>query len=67
MSEYDFTSINNLLRTLVDDQTVPGCALSIRYKGTEVYNKAFGMSEIRPVPRKATVDTIWDLASITKV
>lgn len=67
MSEYEFNSIDNLLCTLVDDQTVPGCALSIRYKGTEVYNKAYGMSEIRPVPRQATVDTIWDLASITKV
>ena len=36
-------------------------------RGTEIYNKAYGLAEIRPNLRQATVNTIWDLASITKV
>ncbi len=59
--------IDELLTQLVDTDTVPGCALSIRFQGEEIYNKAFGLAEIRPSIRQATTNTVWDLASITKV
>ena len=67
MSQYNWNTVEDLLTQLVDDTTVPGCCLSVRLKGNEIYNKAFGLAEIRPNPRQATVETIWDLASITKV
>ncbi len=67
MTTYDWTEIDTLLKELVASKTVPGCALSVRLKRQEVYNNAFGLAEIRPHKRPATIDTIWDLASITKV
>ena len=67
MTSIDWLPIDDLLQGLVQDNTVPGCSLSIRLKGQEIYNKAYGAAEIRPIPRPATVDTVWDLASITKV
>ena len=67
MSEYKWDTVEELLERLVDDTTVPGCCLSVRLKGEEIFNKAFGLAELRPNPRQATVETIWDLASITKV
>ncbi len=67
MQPNDWTEIDALLTKLVDEDTVPGCALSIRFQGTEIYNTAYGLAEIRPTVRQATTTTVWDLASITKV
>jgi serine-type D-Ala-D-Ala carboxypeptidase len=67
MSTYNWKQIDILLEQLIDDDVVPGCALSIRLHDIEIYNKAYGLSEIRPNIRQATTETIWDLASITKV
>ena len=67
MSPYEWNTVDYLLKQLIDDEIVPGCCLSIRFKGREIYNKAYGLAEIRPTLRQATTNTIWDLASITKV
>ena len=67
MSDFKWKTVDNLLKQLVDESIVPGCCLSVRLKGTEIYNKAYGLAEIRPNLRQANVNTIWDLASITKV
>ncbi len=60
-------AISDLLESLVNDQTVPGCAISIRHSGSEILCEAYGQSEVRPNPRLTTTNTIWDLASLTKV
>jgi serine-type D-Ala-D-Ala carboxypeptidase len=62
-----WTKVNQLLHDAVSEGIFPGCALSIRHNSKEIHNVAFGNSEQRPSPRKATVDTVWDVASITKV
>lgn len=67
MNEINWNAVNELLSDLTVSDVVPGCALSVRFKGIEVYNQAYGTAEIRPNKRMATTDTIWDLASITKV
>ena len=64
---FNFAPVQSLLEELIHSKTVPGCALSIRKNGAEIFKFGLGMAELTPSPRTATSDTIWDLASLTKV
>ena len=39
----------------------------IWHKGETVYRKAFGRRAVQPQPELMTADTVFDLASLTKV
>lgn len=45
---------------------VPGAVVLIGHDGKVVYRKAFGERSLRP-PQRMTTDTVFDLASLTKV
>ena len=66
MSDFDWQTVDTLVKRLVDESIVSGCCLSVRFKGTEIFSQAYGFAEIRPNQRQATVNTVWDLASLTK-
>jgi len=44
-----------------------GCALCVNTKQGQTLNVAIGKAEIRPNRREANLNTVWDLASLTKV
>jgi uncharacterized protein YbbC (DUF1343 family)/CubicO group peptidase (beta-lactamase class C family) len=46
---------------------VPGAVLLVGHDGQVVYRKAFGSKSIEPRREPMTVDTIFDIASLTKV
>ena len=46
---------------------LPGAVVLISHRGETVYHKAFGHRALRPTKELMTVDTIFDLASLTKV
>ena len=46
---------------------IPGAVILVARHGRIGYLKAFGERSVRPVPETMTVDTIFDLASLTKV
>jgi CubicO group peptidase (beta-lactamase class C family) len=62
-----WTELHKLLQGAVDDEVIPGCAVSVWTSEERVHRAAFGMAEIRPSSRPAEIDTPWDLASLTKV
>ena len=62
-----WSKIEQCLQEAVEQEIFPGCALSIRYRGEEVFLGGFGLAEIYPNLREADTQTIWDLASLTKV
>lgn len=45
---------------------MPGAVVLIQYKGTPIYFKAFGERQVEPVREPMTLDTVFDLASLTK-
>jgi len=53
-------------RAIVDGQ-IPGAVVLIGHNGQVVYRKAFGRRALEPRREPMTVDTIFDLASLTKV
>jgi len=46
---------------------IPGAVVLVGHDGRIAYRRAFGQREIAPVRRPMTADTIFDLASLTKV
>ena len=59
--------LDEVLQKAVADGDIPGgVALVARY-GKTVYRKAFGLRVAPPHAEKMTVDTIFDVASLTKV
>lgn len=46
---------------------VTGAVIVAGYKDRIVYRKAFGHKTLKPKPKKMTVDTMFDVASMTKV
>jgi CubicO group peptidase (beta-lactamase class C family) len=45
---------------------VPGVVLLVNHRGRTVYRKAFGRRAVEPEPQPMTLDTVFDLASLTK-
>lgn len=62
-----FEAVDGLLERAVADGVIPGVSVCIRKDDTNLHVRSFGLAEIRPDKRVASNDTVWDLASLTKV
>jgi beta-glucosidase-like glycosyl hydrolase/CubicO group peptidase (beta-lactamase class C family) len=58
--------IDELATAAVNDHVFPGCEVLVSRKGKIVYDKQFGALNYR-TPERVTPETIYDLASLTKV
>lgn len=67
MSAERLNQIDGLVEKAIADKKMPGAVVLIGHKGKIVYRKAFGNRALVPNVEKMTVDTIFDLASLTKV
>ena len=61
-----FGSVDQIMREAVARGTIPGGVVLVGHDGQVVYRKAFGMRSLEPVREAMTVDTIFDIASMTK-
>lgn len=60
-------AIDQVIDDAVAQGKLPGAVLIIGHDGKIVYQKAYGRRAIVPAPEAMTADTIFDLASLTKV
>ena len=58
--------LDGAIQKSIDNKEVPGVVVLVAHKGKVVYKKAFGNRMVTPRVEKMTVDTIFDLASVTK-
>jgi uncharacterized protein YbbC (DUF1343 family)/CubicO group peptidase (beta-lactamase class C family) len=63
----NFSAADTLVQEQVNDQAITGAVLLVGHNGRIVHQKAFGLRATTPRPEPMTVDTIFDLASLTKV
>jgi len=66
-SAHDFDAIDALMQAAVAKGSMPGGVVIIGHNGVVVYRKAFGLRSLEPTREAMTTDTIFDLASLTKV
>ena len=60
-------NVDAVIQQAIRDGNIPGAVLVVGHDGKVVYRKAYGERELEPRRRLMTVDTIFDLASLTKV
>lgn len=58
--------IDTIVEQAIRDGHMPGCVVAIGRYGKLAWLKAYGDRQIEPVREPMTVDTIFDLASLTK-
>ncbi|HKD10287.1 MAG TPA: exo-beta-N-acetylmuramidase NamZ domain-containing protein [Bryobacteraceae bacterium] len=59
--------LDRTIEQAIKEDKIPGAVLLIGHNGNVVYRKAYGRRALVPSPEPMTVDTIFDLASLTKV
>jgi uncharacterized protein YbbC (DUF1343 family)/CubicO group peptidase (beta-lactamase class C family) len=59
--------LDSLVRDAIRDNQIPGAVLLVWHNGQTIYRKAFGNRTLEPRREGMTVDTIFDIASLTKV
>ncbi|MGI8789098.1 MAG: exo-beta-N-acetylmuramidase NamZ domain-containing protein [Pyrinomonadaceae bacterium] len=67
MSAEKLNQIDALVEKDIADKKLPGAVVLVGHKGRIVFRKAYGNRSLVPNVEKMTVDTIFDLASLTKV
>lgn len=65
-SDPDFRAVDAVLEEAVATKHPPGAVVIVGHGGEVVYRKAFGFRALEPRPERMTLDTVFDLASLTK-
>jgi len=61
-----FKTVDAIIDKAVAEGNIPGAVLLIGHNGKVVHRKAFGSRSLEPVRESMTLDTVFDLASLTK-
>jgi len=65
--EWQLAAIDGIVEEAIHSGKTPGAVVLIGHRGQIVYHRAFGHRALGPKKRPMTVDTIFDLSSLTKV
>ncbi|HEV2697825.1 MAG TPA: exo-beta-N-acetylmuramidase NamZ domain-containing protein [Terriglobales bacterium] len=60
-------SLDSVIEASIQNHEIPGAVLLVGHSGRVIYRKAFGQRSLEPTRSAMTVDTIFDIASLTKV
>ncbi len=61
------SGIDGVVDQEIRDRHIPGAVILVGHNGKLVYRKAFGHRAFEPRPEPMLVDTVFDIASLTKV
>jgi CubicO group peptidase (beta-lactamase class C family) len=64
---YDFSAADAAIEKAIADDEIPGAVLLVGYRGNVIYRRAYGSRAVLPEREPMTVNTIFDVASLTKV
>src|SRR3974390_768405 len=59
--------VDSVISQAIADGNIPGAVLVVGHNGAVVYRKAYGSRALDPRREPITLDTVYDLASLTKV
>ena len=63
----DFSAIDRIIDGAIAAKKFPGAVVIIGHDGGVVFHKAYGNRSLMPQPEPMTEDTVFDVASLTKV
>jgi len=59
--------VDSIVKNAIANGHAPGAVVLIGHQGKVIYRKAFGNRSLEPTVEPMTVDTVFDMASLTKV
>ncbi|HWW16564.1 MAG TPA: exo-beta-N-acetylmuramidase NamZ domain-containing protein [Candidatus Dormibacteraeota bacterium] len=62
-----FPAVDAVIQNAISDGSIPGAVLIVGHDGAVIYRKAYGERALEPRREAMTLDTVFDLASLTKV
>src|ERR1700743_675185 len=62
-----FSQIDRIIEDGIAEKKFPGAVVIIGHHGRVVFHKAYGNRSLIPQPEAMTEDTVFDVASLTKV
>ena len=62
-----FKPLDVVIQDAIEQKQCPGAVVVVGHHGKVVYRKAYGMRSLEPRREAMTLDTIFDIASLTKV
>jgi uncharacterized protein YbbC (DUF1343 family)/CubicO group peptidase (beta-lactamase class C family) len=65
-TENRFKDVDAIVDKAVAEGNIPGAVLLVGHNGKVVHRRAFGERSLEPLREPMTVDTVFDLASLTK-
>ncbi len=63
----DFKPIDRIIAQAIDQKKFPGAVVVVGHRGRIVFHKAYGNRSLIPQPEAMSENTIFDVASLTKV
>lgn len=66
MSAEKLAEIDALVEKGLADKKMPGCVVVVGRKAGVVWRKSYGLRQVAPSEEAMTVDTVFDIASLTK-
>ena len=60
-------AVDSVIEQAIADGNIPGAVLVVGHDGAVIYRKAYGNRALEPKREPMTLDTVFDLASLTKV
>jgi uncharacterized protein YbbC (DUF1343 family)/CubicO group peptidase (beta-lactamase class C family) len=60
-------AVDSIIQQAIENKSIPGAVLLIGHDGKVIYRKAYGERSLEPQRAPMTIDTVFDLASLTKV
>jgi len=66
-ADIQLSGVDSIIRQSIEDGNIPGAVLVVGHDGKVIYRKAYGERALDPRREPMTLDTIFDLASLTKV
>jgi uncharacterized protein YbbC (DUF1343 family)/CubicO group peptidase (beta-lactamase class C family) len=67
MSPTRLDNLNEIIKAEIAKKQLPGAVVIVGRKGKVIWRRAYGNRAVEPATEPMTVDTIFDLASLTKV
>ncbi len=61
------SGVDSVMEQAIADGNIPGAVLVVGHDGGVIYRKAYGNRALEPKREAMTVDTVFDMASLTKV
>ena len=63
----NLAALDAVVQSAIQNHEIPGAVLLVGHEGHVIYRKAFGNRSLEPTQAPMLVDTIFDIASLTKV